>query len=212
MTVLSITRPLHLLALTSTLLLCGAPAWALYKVVGPNGEVTYTDRPPVDAKKSQPIKAPVSAGPSTDGLPYELQQVVRRYPVTLYASSPCAPCDAGRQLLTRRGIPFSEKTVNTNVDLTAYRALTGSQQLPLLKIGNQQLSGFAESEWSEYLTAAGYPTQSQLPSNYKNQAASPLAPQAAAKDTGTDTNRGGVAPTPSTPASPAGNAPPGFRF
>lgn len=211
MTVLRITRPLPLLTLTSALLLCGAPAWALYKVVGPNGEITYTDRPPVDAKKSQPIKAAGSAGPSTDGLPYELQQVVGRYPVTLYAASPCAPCDAGRQLLTRRGIPFSEKTVNTNADLTAYRALTASQQLPMLKIGSQQLSGFAEGEWSEYLTAAGYPAQSQLPSNYKNQAASPLAPQAAAKDTGNDTNPG-VAPTPSTPASPAGNAPPGFRF
>lgn len=211
MTVLRITRPLPLLTLTSALLLCGAPAWALYKVVGPNGEITYTDRPPVDAKKAQPIKTPGNGGPSTDGLPYELQQVVGRYPVTLYAASPCAPCDAGRQLLTRRGIPFSEKTVNTNADLTAYRALTASQQLPMLKIGSQQLSGFAEGEWSEYLTAAGYPAQSQLPSNYKNQAASPLAPQAATKDTGNDTNPG-VAPTPSTPASPAGNAPPGFRF
>ena len=169
MTVLRITRPLPLLTLTSALLLCGAPAWALYKVVGPNGEITYTDRPPVDAKKAQPIKTPGNGGPSTDGLPYELQQVVGRYPVTLYAASPCAPCDAGRQLLTRRGIPFSEKTVNTNADLTAYRALTASQQLPMLNIGSQQLSGFAEGEWSEYLTAAGYPAQSQLPSNYKNK-------------------------------------------
>lgn len=207
MTVLRLTRPF---TLATALLLASVPAWALYKVVGPNGEITYTDRPPVDAKKAQPVKVAGDSGPSTDGLPYQLQQLVSRYPVVLYSNSRCSPCDAGRQLLTRRGIPFTEKTVNSNEDLKAYSALSGTDQLPLLKIGNQQLRGYAEQEWSEYLTAAGYPEQSSLPSTYKVPAATPLAAPAPAKDT----NRAApsAAPNSSTSAPPAGNAPPGFRF
>ena len=37
-----------------------------------------------------------------------------RFPVTLYTSTNCAPCGAGRTLLASRGIPFSERTVATN--------------------------------------------------------------------------------------------------
>lgn len=201
-----LTRPF---ALTTALLLASVPAWALYKVVGPNGEITYTDRPPVDAKKAQPVKVAGDSSPSTDGLPYQLQQLVSRYPVVLYSSARCSPCDSGRQLLTRRGIPFTEKTVTSNEDLKAYSALSGTDQLPLLKIGNQQLRGYAEQEWSEYLTAAGYPEQSSLPSTYKAPAATPLTTPPAK-----DTSRAApsAAPNPSTSAPPAGNAPPGFRF
>ncbi len=207
MTVLRLTRPF---TLATALLLASVPAWALYKVVGPNGEITYTDRPPVDAKKTQPVKVTGDSGPSTDGLPYQLQQLVSRYPVTFYSNNRCSPCDAGRLLLTRRGIPFAEKTVNSNEDLKAYSALSGTDQLPLLKIGNQQLRGYAEQEWSEYLTAAGYPEQSSLPSSYKAPAATPLVTPAPAKDN----NRAApsAAPTPPTSAPPTGNAPPGFRF
>ncbi|MDE2594855.1 MAG: DUF4124 domain-containing protein [Burkholderiales bacterium] len=207
MTVLRLTRPF---TLATALLLASVPAWALYKVVGPNGEITYTDRPPVDAKKSQPVKVAGDSGPSTDGLPYQLQQLVSRYPVILYSSTRCSPCDSGRLFLTRRGIPFTEKTVNSNEDLKAYSAQLGTDQLPLLKIGNQQLRGYAEQEWSEYLTAAGYPEQSSLPSSYKAPAATPLVAPAPTKDT----NRAApsAAPNPSTSAPPAGNAPPGFRF
>lgn len=202
-----ITRPL---AAAAALLLASVPAWALYKVVGPNGEVTYTDRAPVDAKKAQALKAGGGSGntPSTEGLPYQLQQVVGRYPVVLYASNSCSPCDMGRQYLSRRGIPFVEKTVGTKEDLRAYRALSGSDQFPLLKIGNQQLQGFAERDWDEYLTAAGYPAESVLPSGYKAPAPTPLATPAPAKEP----PPAPAAPQPTPSASPTGNAPPGFRF
>ncbi|MBI2733529.1 MAG: DUF4124 domain-containing protein [Aquabacterium sp.] len=63
-------------------LMSGSSAWALYKVVGPDGRVTYTDRPPSD-RPAQAIRAN-GATASTEGLPYELQRVVSRYPVSLF--------------------------------------------------------------------------------------------------------------------------------
>ncbi|HET8871845.1 MAG TPA: glutaredoxin domain-containing protein, partial [Aquabacterium sp.] len=154
--------------------LASTPAWALYKVVGPDGSVTYTDRPPSDAKAAQPLNTGVSGASPTAGLPYELQQIVARYPVVFYSNDRCSPCDAARQFLKQRGIPFTEKTVNTSDDLRAYKTLTGSDQMPTISIGGQQLHGFAQGEWADYLNAAGYPAQSVLTSTYKAPAPTPL--------------------------------------
>ncbi len=193
------------------LVLASAPAWALYKVVGPNGEITYTDRPPADAKKAAPLKTTANATAATDGLPYALQQVVVRYPVTFYTADKCAPCDQGRQYLNRRGIPFVEKTIKTDADAKAYKGLTGTEQLPTLKVGSQQITGFGEGEWNAYLSAAGYPEQSQLPASYKQLPPSPMVSTSSVAPPKPAVEPQPTAPTPTSPA-PTGSAPPGFRF
>jgi hypothetical protein len=73
---------LSTLGLTGLLALCATlpmPAWALYKVVGPDGKVTYTDRAPAN-QEAQALRSN-GATAQTDTLPYELQKVVTRYPV-----------------------------------------------------------------------------------------------------------------------------------
>lgn len=207
---MTVTSSLRIIGSALCLVLASAPAWALYKVVGPNGEISYTDRPPADAKKAAPLKTTANATAATDGLPYSLQQVALRYPVTLYSSERCAPCDQGRQFLNRRGIPFIEKTVSTDADARAYKALTGTEQLPTLKIGNQQITGYGEGEWQSYLSAAGYPEQSMLPANYKQLAPSPMVSTAPAPSAKSVPDTPVVTPPASKP--PTGNAPPGFRF
>ena len=62
-----------------------------------------------------------------------------------------------------RGIPFDERTVKSNEDVEALQRLSGQASLPLLTIGTQQLKGFSDAEWSQYLDAAGYPKSVQLP-------------------------------------------------
>lgn len=196
-----------ILALAS---LCSLPAWSLYKVVGPDGKVTYTDRPPTTGTQSTtPVAAGNSSAGGIPGLPYELQQVASRFPVTLYTSSNCSPCDSGRNFLNQRGIPFVERTVSTAADIDALTRLEGLSQVPVLRIGGQRLTGFSEAEWGSYLDIAGYPKQSRLPSSYRNPPAAPLVTPAAAPQPAETA----PAPAPRTePAAPAGNAPPGFRF
>lgn len=188
------------------LLSLSAPAWSAYKVVGPDGRVTYTDRPPT-SQAAQPVRKGSADAPGAT-LPYELQQLVQRHPVTLFTSKECAPCEIGRQLLRSRGVPYSEKTVDTPEDIRAFREREGSDQLPTLRIGKQQLVGLQQSEWNSYLDAAGYPQASALPAGYRAPAPSPLAPPPARNDAPTSAPRASTPPAP----PPGGNAPPGFRF
>jgi glutaredoxin len=162
------------LAAATLLLLCALPAQALYKVVGPDGKVTYTDRPPLGLESRV---LPLNSNGNVDGdvvLPSELKQAVQRYPVTLFVTDSCGPCDAARQLLMRRGIPFNEKTVNSAADNDALQKLTGGNEAPTLAIGGQVLRGLTDELWNSYLDSAGYPRQSALPFNYQYSPASPM--------------------------------------
>ncbi len=199
---LSCTR--HALAVAGLLvMLAPGAAWALYKVVGPDGKVTYTDRAPSD-RSAKALKT-VSGGTPIANLPYALRQVAERYPVVLYTGNACMPCDNARALLTGRGIPFDELTVTSNDDITAYQRKEGTDQLPLLRIGNQQLPGLSTQDWNSYLDTAGYPASSQLPANYTWPGPTPLtAPKPAASPS--------AAEPADTPPASTDTAPKGFRF
>lgn len=156
-----------------------AGAQQVYRIVGPDGKVTFSDRPAQSAQQQAAPAAP--AAPSVAGtadsnanLPYALRQIAGRFPVTLYTSSDCAPCDSARQLLQSRGIPYAERLVQTEADAAALQKLSGQNSLPFATVGKQFLSGFSSSEWTQYLDAAGYPATSQLPAQYKRPSAQPL--------------------------------------
>jgi glutaredoxin len=162
-----------LLALTASLV----QAQGIYRIVGPDGRVTFSDKPPAASDKATALNADGrSETQAASELPYELRQLARRYPVTLYSGENCAPCDSGRALLNNRGIPFTERTVSTPQDADALQKLNGDASIPVLTIGGQRLKGFMASDWVQYLDAAGYPKTSQLPANYRNPAPTPLVP------------------------------------
>ncbi len=166
-----------LVALAAVASSTDSEAQSVYRSVGPDGKVTFSDRAPAAAPASvlqEQAAAPASAGASLAALPYALRQTATRFPVTLYTSSECVPCASARSLLHQRGVPFSERTVQSNEDIEALQRLSGSTSLPFATIGKQQLNGFSDLEWKQYLDAAGYPQQSQLPPNYQRPAAAPL--------------------------------------
>jgi glutaredoxin len=164
------------LTVTVALLSINVGAQQLYRILGADGRVTFSDRPPADANaKVTTGKAALAGGDTANAnLPSELRAVVSRYPVTLYTSKDCGPCASGRALLTARGVPFAEKIVNTNDDVAALQRISGDNSMPFLTIGGQQIKGYSDSEWTETLSAAGYPTSSQLPANYRQAPAAPL--------------------------------------
>ena len=157
-----------------------AQAQQVYRIVGPDGKVTFSDQPPPAAAKAA---APVATAASNGGgaaasgarLSLELRKVTSQFPVLLYTGKDCVPCNSGRNMLTSRGIPFTEKTVDNAESAAALKQLSGQTSIPLLTIGAQQLKGYSETTWSQYLNAAGYPKESALPRGYRNPDASPLA-------------------------------------
>ncbi|MET1114333.1 MAG: glutaredoxin family protein [Comamonas sp.] len=190
----------------------GAAAQMIYRSVGPDGRQTFSDRELGSARAAVSVADARTSTPA-DTLPYGLREVQARFPVTLYTAGNCSPCASARALLTLRGIPFTELTVQTPADGQALRALSGQDVLPFATIGQQHVSGFSADEWRQYLDAAGYPQTSVLPSNYRPpapRALAPLTPAAAAPAAQAPANAGRGAPTPPpasnrvSPTNPAG--------
>jgi len=205
-----LTAPL-LASLLMTLACASANAQGVYRIVGPDGKVTFSDRPPADAN-AQTARTATQAPQTANGeLPYELRQVANRFPVTLYTGNDCVPCNAARNLLTSRGVPFTERTVTSNEDIAALQRLSGAASLPFGTIGGQQLAGFSQSEWAQYLDAAGYPKQSQLPKNYRQPAPAPLvavkAAEPAAAASASAPSAAAAAPAQARPPAPATDGP-----
>lgn len=187
-------------------------AWALYKVVMPDGRVVYTDHPPSADTRPSAISSSVGTGADVS-LPYELKQASSRSPVTLLtAAATCSPCESGRQLLKQRGIPYAEHTVGTADDLAALRKLNGGQtSLPVLQVGKKTLSGFQSQQWNESLDAAGYPKTSILPSTYRYSTPSPLTQPETPQQTVHPTAPASQ-PSSGTAPSPGTSNPGGIRF
>ena len=168
--------PLRLFPLSScaalALAMFALPSHALFKVVAPDGTVTYTDRPPAAAVgRAAPLgkDAPAAdaAAAALASLPLELRQTIARFPVTLYTSTDCAPCESGRRLLQSRGVPFIERRVLNDDDAEALDRLTGGRSVPTLTIGGQALRGYADSDWHVLPRRGGLPARvapaAQLP-------------------------------------------------
>jgi glutaredoxin len=210
-------RPALLLSALASALLLAPPAWAQYKVVGPDGSVTYTDRPPAASNlRITPIgrtagaaaAAAAAAAAGGDGsLPLELRTPTQRHPVTLYTSDGCQACDGARRLLQARGVPYTEKRVISEEDAAALERMFSARTVPSLTVGVQPLRGYNEIDWTAYLDAAGYPKQSRLPRGWQPPPVRPVVERstpAAAP----------AAPPAPEPAAPDATEPPpaGVRF
>lgn len=212
-----LARPSRMASVVVLALAAGTASAQVYRIVGPDGRVTFSDQPPQDAGSRANAAAGGAAATSPGGgagaLPYELRQVVQRYPVIFYTGPDCPPCAVGRNYLSARGIPYTEKTVTTAQDAAALQRLTGGASLPTLSVGSQVLNGFSEVEWAQYLNAAGYPASSQLPTGWRAPAPTPLtaAAPAAAPKPAPAAPAPAPFPTAPLPATPANN-PAGITF
>ena len=158
-------------------------AHAQYKWIGANGRVNYGDRPPpVDNRRL--VRAPAGAHSSETPaagdhrLPYALRSATVKYPVVLYTAPDCEPCELGREHLSQRGVPYTEKHVKSAADVRAFNALQfgASPQFPVLTVGTDRMVGFEATRWNGMLDAAAYPRSSMLPPNYLARTLDSMAP------------------------------------
>lgn len=205
------------LVLATGLFASSVSAQQVFRIVGPDGKVTFSDQPPAASANTRVTAASVDGNRTVlnASLPFELRKVTGQYPVTLYTGDNCGPCTSARSMLTTRGIPFTEKTVTTNEDTQALKRISGESVLPFATIGSQQLKGFSDAEWTQFLDAAGYPKSSVLPASYRQAAATPLVvvvpPPAAPAPQATARAAAAPAPVPITPR-PTPDNPAGIRF
>lgn len=146
-----------------------------YRWIDPvTGKTMYTDHPP-------PGKVKQSSRTGADGkddgpTSPTVRRAAENFPVTLYTSSDCAAdCKNARDLLNRRGVPFSEKLVQSPEDFAELKALVGDAYVPTLKVGRQTQKGFQTEAYNSLLDLAGYPAQAPFGSKPAS------TPQAAGK-------------------------------
>ncbi len=150
------TRIVVLLAILMTAI--PAQAAQLYRWVDDKGRVEWRDTPPPANAKKVEKRTVGGSVIETSTLPYSVQQAVRNFPVTLFTSNCGEGCDKARAHLVKRGIPFTQKNPQDDVD--GYKKLTsGGMEVPLLFVGNDRLRGYETGAWDTTLDIAGYPRQ-----------------------------------------------------
>jgi glutaredoxin len=191
--------------LAAALMLAAPAAHALFKVVGPDGRVTYTDRPPSSSEgRALPVNRDTGAVVDTT-LPFALRAVVARFPVTLYTAIDCGDgCVMARSHLARRGIPYTERSASTLEEREQWMRIVGGGEAPTLQVGGQSIrGGYVPAAWDETLDVAGYPRNSLLPPTWQQPAALPLLPPRPAPPT---------APPPAATRPEPAQDPGGIRF
>lgn len=135
-----------------------AQAAGLYRWVDETGKVHYGDVPAPEIKQAEKKKfSDVKGAPNAD-LPYESRRAIQNFPVTLYVAENCKdPCQKARDLLQKRGVPFTEKILSDEQGMNEFRKISGSEQTPTVSIGKVWLSGFQAEQWNGELDVAGYP-------------------------------------------------------
>lgn len=111
--------------------------------------------PPGKARNVSRIQA---ASGADDATAAAIQRAAENAPVVLYTGGECGtPCKQARDLLTGRGIPFTEKLVQSDADFEELRKLVGQLFVPALKVGKQTAKGYNPDTYDELLNNAGYP-------------------------------------------------------
>lgn len=138
----------------------GASAQALYKSVGPDGRVTYSDQPPVGGTTQQlqldRLPAPVVAPPEpvvggqVERGKEAMQAPARRGAggVLLYTADWCGYCQKAKAWLGSKRIAYREIDIDTPKGKEAF-ARAGGGGIPLLVAGERRLRGFSSTNYDE---------------------------------------------------------------
>jgi len=132
----------------------------MYRWVDDKGVVNYTPYPPPANIKKVETKRLGSNTVQTSEGSYSLQQAVKNFPVTLYATDCGELCNSARAHLKKRGIPFAEKNPTDPKEIDEFKKLSGGgMEIPLLIVGSlKTIKGYLASDWDAAFDQAGYPS------------------------------------------------------
>ena len=147
-----------LLAVTAALWAADGVAQTTYRWIDKSGQTIYSDQPPPSGAR-QVVRSGAPERSDDAPLPYATRRAAEKVPVTLYTAANCVePCERARALLNGRGVPFSEKLLQSEDDLAELaRELGGEANVPTLFVGRQRVTSFESVAWNNLLDLAAYP-------------------------------------------------------
>jgi glutaredoxin len=135
-----------------------ASAQQIYRVVGADGRVQYTDKPPAGAKAAavQPRISSYGGDAVVTGSTPAVKPAQARPEIRMYATDWCGYCRKAREYFARNGIRYTELDVEkSEVARLEYRGL-GARGVPVIVVGTQRMNGYSEERLAAMLKAAGY--------------------------------------------------------
>lgn len=148
-----------------TLIVCSACLLALFlapaqaavtvvECVDAAGNSSFRDKcPPGTTKKGEKRLR----GVSSDDAP-SVEEIAEENPITLYTVPDCDACDLVRNVLSSRGLPFTEKDVQDNAEMQEeLKGVTGGLTVPAMVVGENVSTGYSRSAIETALRSAGYP-------------------------------------------------------
>ena len=147
-------------------------AQTLYKSIGSDGRVNYSDKPPIEGKLAKTLKAedlPNTALPA--GYEAELQRMrlslnlngtktanatpkasASAIPV-LFTAVWCGYCRLAKAYLASKGVQHDSIDIDTPSGKSAFAATGGSGGIPLLVANSKQIRGFSTLAYDKFFVA-----------------------------------------------------------
>ena len=137
----------------------GSTAVTVVQCEDAEGNRTYQESCPPGTsvvEKKQIYTGPKQTGP-------DMEALKANKPVTLYRVETCEACDMVSDYLQERGVPFSLKNANDDVEVQKeLREKTGELSVPVVTIGDDAVvTGYNKSGLKEKLDQAGYPDNTE---------------------------------------------------
>lgn len=137
-------------------------AQTVYKSIGPDGKVVYSDSPPSEGNVTKTMKfqnLPSSTLPASTLSYVEQLRLKQSSPTAmqgtvLYSAAWCGYCKQAKSYLARKGIRYEERDVDTPSGKASYAQAGGGRGVPLLLVKGQRVEGFS-SEAYDSVFASG---------------------------------------------------------
>lgn len=145
-----------------------AQAGTLYKSIGPDGQVVYSDRPPPSGKVEKTFNfSNLPATPLPDSVARyrdELQKSVQQrladsgrtstqQPV-IFTAKWCGYCRQALAYLAEKKVGYKEHDIDTPAGMRAFAETGPSRGVPLLLVGSQKVQGFSRPAYDTVFNPA----------------------------------------------------------
>jgi glutaredoxin len=141
-------------ALTSMVVLSAT----LYKSVGPDGKISYSDQPP---RQGQVVMSRIFEAGPTSSLPSSAADQLERMRsaktaaapaagVVLYSAAWCGYCQKAKAYLADKRISYREVDIDTKDGLTTFARAGSGKGVPLLTAGTQRVQGFSVAAYNAF--------------------------------------------------------------
>jgi glutaredoxin len=123
----------------------------IYKVVGPDGKISYTDKEPQTVgAKSEKLKIQTYSGaPSVSNSGTSVRKV------TILSAEWCGICTRAKNYMKSRGIAFEEWDIDRSDFARAKMRELGARGVPVILAGGQKMVGFSEAGLDAMLKKSG---------------------------------------------------------